>query len=471
MKEINKKSDWIKFTKEAFEDIKNTVGKFPHETGGILLGKREDFIVRKFVLDPNGATSPGSYDPDVNFLNKVLDEEFDNNQLSFLGFCHSHPRGVNRLSHDMGNGIGDLGYIKKIFKFMQSLDKLLVPIVFSTDDGGDFEMMPYIAYRDDVENYQGETFEIIEEDQEPIIKTEISFRKLNGSVDVSLMQETHIFGVGVGGANRIYEDLVRSGIGKLTLIDFDTVSATNLTTQGYTIKDIGKFKVDVLKESLLAINPNAEINVLKEDFLKYSEEEISLLVADVDLIMMMTDNFHAQARGNRVALKHQIPAIFAMMYKNARASEITFTIPNVTPACLRCITSSRYKAYQESSQETVESDGSTIFHTQQLNSYIGLITLAILHNDTEGYEFSNWFGQSFNRNFLQLTQHPDFGTQKESSFHRVFGGLEECFNFKTLWYEVDPESPPQYDYSCPDCGGTGNLRDAKLDSTILEPSV
>ena len=39
------------FENQAFQDLKNTVGSFPSETGGILLGSLDDFTVKKFIFD------------------------------------------------------------------------------------------------------------------------------------------------------------------------------------------------------------------------------------------------------------------------------------------------------------------------------------------------------------------------------------------------------------------------------------
>jgi len=53
--------------------------------------------------------------------------------------------------------------------------------------------------------------------------------------------------------------LVRAGIGSLIIADYDTVEESNLDRQYYFRTDIDKFKVDVLSEHLLAINPDVEI--------------------------------------------------------------------------------------------------------------------------------------------------------------------------------------------------------------------
>lgn len=68
-----------------------------------------------------------------------------------------------------------------------------------------------------------------------------------------------IFGIGgVGGY--VTEALARSGVGHLALVDNDTVSLTNLNRQVIaTHRTIGRYKVDVMKERILDINPEADV--------------------------------------------------------------------------------------------------------------------------------------------------------------------------------------------------------------------
>jgi hypothetical protein len=453
----------INFLRSAYNEILKTIGSKKSETGGILLGNREDFVVQKFVFDPYGSTSSCGYDPDVNYINKVIKEEWENNQLALLGFIHSHPRGYDRLSGDYGNNTGDLGYLRAIFKAIPALDKFLVPIVFSKYDGKDFKLIPYVTWADNINGYKALGYDIIPDNEYNISITNKNVgsesgkkglkntSRLIGSIDIELMKQTHIVGVGCGGACGIYENFVRSGLEKLTVIDYDFVDDSNITTQGYNLSEIGMPKVDALKRRLQLINPNVEIQAIKGDFLKFNDEEIERICAKSNILLMMTDNFYAQARGNLVSLKYHIPAIFAIMYEKARASEIVFTIPNVTPACFRCAVSSRYKAYFEGGYEnTVKSVGSTIFHTYYLNSVIGLVALAILHNKTDGFEFSNWFGDYWDRNLIQIRHHPEYSSH--GIFSHTFKNIPRVFNFDAIWQKIEPEVTPKYEI-CPDCYG------------------
>lgn len=291
--------------------------------------------------------------------------------------------------------------------------------------------------------------------------------KVQGCIDPELMRGSHVFAVGAGGANGIYEDLFRVGLGKLTVIDFDTVDTSNLVTQGWRHSQIGIPKVQALADNVASIVPGVieakRVTPIARNFLDMTDEELAALAQDVSILMFMCDDFFAQARGNRLALKLQKPAIFAMMYEQARCCEITFMIPGVTPACHRCATSNRYKAYlEEGFENTVGSQGSMIFQTHMLNDLIGMITLAILHHGTKGLEFSDWFGDTWERNFVQFRLNPK---HQVGLFPKIYD-RPQSVAFEAIWQKVEHECPPKY-ASCPDCGGLGDLRLARIEGTHL----
>lgn len=74
-----------------------------------------------------------------------------------------------------------------------------------------------------------------------------------------------VFGVGGVGSYAV-EALARAGIGHLVLIDYDTYDITNINRQlGALHSTIGKYKVDVMKERILDINPNAIVETYKPE--------------------------------------------------------------------------------------------------------------------------------------------------------------------------------------------------------------
>ena len=80
-----------------------------------------------------------------------------------------------------------------------------------------------------------------------------------------LESRVHIIGCGAIGST-VAENLVRFGITKITLYDFDTVEAHNIANQMFRHTDISKLKIDALAEYLTEINPEcaADLKLVKE---------------------------------------------------------------------------------------------------------------------------------------------------------------------------------------------------------------
>lgn len=83
-----------------------------------------------------------------------------------------------------------------------------------------------------------------------------------------------VFGIG-GVGSFVVEGLVRAGVKNFALIDDDKICLTNLNRQIIaTRKTIGQYKVDVMKERILEINPDANVEVYKEFYMPNSESNI-----------------------------------------------------------------------------------------------------------------------------------------------------------------------------------------------------
>ena len=98
---------------------------------------------------------------------------------------------------------------------------------------------------------------------------------------------------GLGGlGSNIAIALARAGIGKLILIDFDSVDITNLHRQQYKANQIGLYKADALAENLLEIAPYTEITAVTA---KITEENFADLLKRADVVCEAFDNAEAKA--------------------------------------------------------------------------------------------------------------------------------------------------------------------------------
>ena len=303
-----------------------------------------------------------------------------------------------------------------------------------------------------------------------------AFDRVSEAYDLPLLSKTRLVVVGAGGAAAFLDDIVRTGVGQLVLIDPDTIGAPNIGTQQVYLDDLGEPKVEVLKERLLRINPDLIIEtrqVLLDDlddaaFRELACEKLQRKIPSQTLICGFTDSFPAQARINRLALQLGLPSICAQVYREGRGAEVTFTHPKVTPACHRCALGPRYRWYLEEGHENdVTSHQTPIFATTRLNALKGFITLALLHHRSDHPRWGGLLERMADRNLVQLRLDPDFAsTMSIGIFDRTFERADRnrLFFDDVVWLAQEPECEETGFPPCPECGGEGDL--SKVMSTI-----
>ncbi len=119
-----------------------------------------------------------------------------------------------------------------------------------------------------------------------------------------------VFGIGGVGGYTV-EALVRSGVGAIDLIDDDKVCLTNLNRQIIaTRKTVGKYKVDVMKERILDINPDCKVEVHKCFYLPETKDEFDF--SRYDYIVDAVDTVTAKVQLVMEAKEKQVPIISSM---------------------------------------------------------------------------------------------------------------------------------------------------------------
>ena len=116
---------------------------------------------------------------------------------------------------------------------------------------------------------------------------------LLGTEAMSRIAKKRVIVFGVGGVGSwCAESLVRSGIKHLTIVDSDSVCASNINRQLMaTTETVGQVKVEILKERLLTINPSAEITAIHEFFTAETADSFHLDTYDyiIDAIDSLKD--------------------------------------------------------------------------------------------------------------------------------------------------------------------------------------
>lgn len=105
---------------------------------------------------------------------------------------------------------------------------------------------------------------------------------LLGQTNMKKLQQATVAVFGIGGVGGyVAEALARSGVGHLVLIDYDKVSITNINRQIIaTEQTLGQYKVDVMKERILAIQPRAEVTVHRCFYLPENREKFDFAAYD-----------------------------------------------------------------------------------------------------------------------------------------------------------------------------------------------
>ena len=115
---------------------------------------------------------------------------------------------------------------------------------------------------------------------------------LIGNDGMEKLKDSKVAVFGIGGVGSfVCEGLARSGIGNFVLIDYDKIDKSNINRQLIaTTNTIGRYKADLMKERILEINPDANVEVHREFYMADSKtgiitDDLSYAVDCVDTIM------------------------------------------------------------------------------------------------------------------------------------------------------------------------------------------
>jgi len=221
-----------------------------------------------------------------------------------------------------------------------------------------------------------------------------------GETGQALIRDSHVALIGVGGLGcAAAQYLVSSGIGELTLCDFDSVTASNLSRQVlYRETDLGQLKVEVATEYLHALNPDTKINTRAK---RMTDEDMQSVFPGCDFVIDASDNYGTRLAVNRSCLSLAIPWLMASCIR--MEGQLMLLRPDLDDQpCYRC-------AYGEAPDTLEDCPGAGIFAPVAgiagtsaayfaLASLTGLAVPRGLHL----FDANNWAWQS-----LKIKRNPD----------------------------------------------------------------
>lgn len=146
---------------------------------------------------------------------------------------------------------------------------------------------------------------------------------------------SHALIVGAGGlGSPVALYLAASGVGKLTICDFDTVDLTNLQRQIiHNTQSVGLNKAVSAQMAIHAINPEINVQAIQQ---KSTEAEFEQLVKDADVVIDCSDNFATRYALNRVCLKLKKPLVSGAAI-GFEGQVTVFDFRNENSPCYHCL--------------------------------------------------------------------------------------------------------------------------------------
>ncbi|MDH6303492.1 tRNA A37 threonylcarbamoyladenosine dehydratase [Parabacteroides sp. PF5-5] len=136
---------------------------------------------------------------------------------------------------------------------------------------------------------------------------------LLGDERTNYLSRCHVLVVGLGGVGAYAaEQICRAGVGKMTIVDADTVNESNINRQIPALHStLGKSKAEVMGERLLDINPELELTIINE-FLRDERTEEVIASARFNFIVDAIDSLSPKVFLLYHAVKQQIPVVSSM---------------------------------------------------------------------------------------------------------------------------------------------------------------
>ncbi|MCX5742941.1 MAG: tRNA threonylcarbamoyladenosine dehydratase [Proteobacteria bacterium] len=136
--------------------------------------------------------------------------------------------------------------------------------------------------------------------------------RLFGDAGIATLGRATVTVMGIGGVGSFAaEALVRSGVGRVILVDFDRICVTNVNRQLHALKGtLGKSKVAVMAERLRLINPDARIEERAEFY--GPETSVRLLVPEPDIVVDAIDNVAAKLHLIATCIRERIRIVSSM---------------------------------------------------------------------------------------------------------------------------------------------------------------
>lgn len=163
------------------------------------------------------------------------------------------------------------------------------------------------------------------------------FSRNTGLLESAEMLDKRAVLVGCGSVGSfVAMELARSGVGKFVLCDTDTLEIHNICRHQCGFDDLGRYKVDAVKDKILNINPNAEVITYRSIIQRVPEEELLPLLGRNTIIIGGGDNRGSADWACKLAIKTDSTFVSTCCWTRAFAGEIFYWASGRGLSCYSC---------------------------------------------------------------------------------------------------------------------------------------
>ena len=326
-----------------------------------------------------------------------------------------------------------------------------------------------------VQNGNKESVEVCFADVEPELAT-----RRSGLLEMNVLKDKTVLliGVGTGGAHAAIE-LAKCGVGRFILVDRDRLSVGNVVRHPGGISQVGRYKVNVIRDLIHEKNPDAVVTTHPVALDYANRETVKQLVAEADVVICGTDNRPSKLLINQLCIEAGVVAVYGGAFRRAYGGQVLRVRPRQSP-CHQCFVAAMPEEAADVEISTADDANAVAYADQPVAVEPGLsldvlpianmlTKLALLELLADKETTLNVLKRDFDAPWYLWLNRPEPGTP-----YATWPPLSESSDEMTIhrWYGIYFER----DTECPACGdflaslaGTYGLDLASLDELPALP--
>ena len=172
------------------------------------------------------------------------------------------------------------------------------------------------------------------------VEPQLALRRA-GILETTILKDKTVLCIGLGtGGAFVAVELAKCGVGRFLLVDRDRLSVGNVVRHPGGISQVGRSKVNVLRDLILDKNPKAHVEVHAIEANFDNRDVIAGLVQAADIVICGTDNRQSKLLINELCVAANIPAIYGGAFRRAYGGQVLRVRPKQSP-CHQCFVALR----------------------------------------------------------------------------------------------------------------------------------